>query len=257
MKNEKTHDFLSTNDIKWKFNMSRASWWGGQFERMVGLAKQSIYKVIGKSSLSWNELSEVILDTELTLNNRPLSYVEDDIDMPVLTPNTMMFGPNVVIPEEDPNDEESTDLRRRARYILQCKSRIWDRWRTEYLRGLRERHNLTHKSKDNTLNIGDVMLIKGDEKNRAKWKMGIVTELISGRDDVIRGAKLKTNNGILERAVQHLYPMELHCDLKTNDKAELNAKAPEFRPKRHAALVSNIRTNEQLEEEGNGPLVEY
>ena len=175
-----------------------------------------------------------------------------------------MFGPNV-IPENDPNDEETTDLRRRARYVLQCKSRIWDRWRKEYLRGLRERHNLTHKGKVNDIKIGDVMMIKGDNKNRANWKLGVVIELISGRDDVIRGAKLKTNNGYLERAVQHLYPMELHCDVNkpnvmvpnAKSNTELNVEAPEFRPKRNPAVVSNIKTNEQLEEEGSEPLVEY
>ena len=32
------------------------------------------------------ELEEVILDVETTPNNRPLGYVEDDIYMPVLTP---------------------------------------------------------------------------------------------------------------------------------------------------------------------------
>ena len=255
LKNEKTHDFLATNDIQWKFNMSRAPWWGGQFERMVGLVKQSIFKVIGKSSLSWNELSEVIIDAEVTLNNRPLSYVEDDIDLPVLTPNMMMFGPHVMVPESDPNDEETTDLRRRARYVLKCKARIWDRWRNEYLRGLRERHNMSRHNKSNTVNVGDVMLIKGDDKNRSKWKMGIIIELISGKDNVNRGAILKTFNGYLERAVQHLYPMELHCDIESRRK-NLNADAPEFRPKRTAAKVSELLTGDQLLHGEEEPAVE-
>ena len=47
--NESIHDYLASNEIKWQFNLSRAPWWGGQFERMVGLVKQFLYKVIGKS----------------------------------------------------------------------------------------------------------------------------------------------------------------------------------------------------------------
>ena len=86
--------------------------------------------------------------------------------------------------------------------------------------------------------------------------MGIVTELISGHDKVICGTKSKTNNGYLERAVQHLYPMELHCSAVMNKRTELNAKAREFRPSRNAAVISTIKTNEQLQEEDNESLIE-
>ena len=55
---------------------------------------------------------------------------------------------------------------------------------------MRERHNLAHPDKKNTLSVGDVLLIKGEEKNRGKWKIGIVDGLITGRDGEIRGVKL-------------------------------------------------------------------
>ena len=99
IRNESVHDYLATNEIKWQFNLSRAPWWGGQFERMVALVKQSMYKVIGKALLSREELEDVLLDVELCVNNRPLSYVEDDVEMPILTPNVMMFGQRFGVPE--------------------------------------------------------------------------------------------------------------------------------------------------------------
>jgi hypothetical protein len=54
------------------------------------------------------------------------------------------------------------------------------------MRALRERHTLTHDGKERELRKGDVMLIKGDEKNRRLWKIGIVEQLIPGRDGVVR-----------------------------------------------------------------------
>ena len=36
------------------------------------------------------ELEDVVLDVEVALNDRPLSYLEDDIELPVLTPATML-----------------------------------------------------------------------------------------------------------------------------------------------------------------------
>ena len=64
--------------------------WGGQFERLIGLFKRAFYKCIGKSVLTFEELEDVVLDVEVTLNNRPLSYLEDDVEQPVLTPNAML-----------------------------------------------------------------------------------------------------------------------------------------------------------------------
>jgi hypothetical protein len=84
MKDEKFNDFLAKMSIKWQFNMSRAPWWGGQYERLIGLVKQAMYKSIGNGFLSWTELEDVILDMEVTLNNRPLSYVEEDANCPYL-----------------------------------------------------------------------------------------------------------------------------------------------------------------------------
>ena len=44
IQNEAVHNLLANNHINWKFNLSRAPWWGGQFEGMSGLVKQKLYK---------------------------------------------------------------------------------------------------------------------------------------------------------------------------------------------------------------------
>ena len=62
-----------------RFNLSRAPLWGGQFERMVGIVKGSLYKTIGNGFLTWTELEEVVLDVEVAVNNRPLGYIQDDV----------------------------------------------------------------------------------------------------------------------------------------------------------------------------------
>ena len=68
-RDENIRDFLSKEKIIWKFNLSREPWWGGQYESLVGLAKQSLYKPNGKSLLTWSKLEEVLLDVEVNLNN--------------------------------------------------------------------------------------------------------------------------------------------------------------------------------------------
>ena len=51
VKEEKVHDFLAKQRIRWQFNLRRAPWWGGHFERIVDLVKQTLFKVMGKSTL--------------------------------------------------------------------------------------------------------------------------------------------------------------------------------------------------------------
>eukprot|EP00795_Rhopilema_esculentum_P011259 gene11259-21450_t len=82
----------------------------GQFERMVGLVKQVLYKVVGKLTLTWEELADVLQDVELTITNRPLGYVEDDIQLPILTPNTMLFGQPNSVPDENVDEINDRDL---------------------------------------------------------------------------------------------------------------------------------------------------
>lgn len=52
---------------------------------MVALVKKSLQKTIGNGFLIWKELEEVLIDVGVTLNDRPLSYIEEDIQF-ILTP---------------------------------------------------------------------------------------------------------------------------------------------------------------------------
>ena len=212
MRDEQLQGYLAKNRIRWQFNLSRAPWWGGQFERMVGLMKAAFYKVIGNGFLSCKELEKVLLSVEITLNDRPLGYVEDDVQYPVMTPNSLLFVRPSHLLQPQPHLVENTDLRKRYKYLLRCKEAMWTRWTREYLRSLRERH--ASKRKDGCIapHVGDVVIIKSEERNRGKWRLGIVTELIAGTDGVVRAARLRAGKSFIERAVQHLYPLELTCD---------------------------------------------
>ena len=44
------HHLPSTRCIKWNINLNRAPWWGRQFEKVVGLVKNSCMKQLGSQS---------------------------------------------------------------------------------------------------------------------------------------------------------------------------------------------------------------
>lgn len=209
---------------------------GGQFERLIGVVKRAFHKTIGATTLTWDELSDVILDVEVQINRRPLSYVDDDVQLPILTPSAFLFQRSNLLPEQEPWREENVDLRRREKYLRSCKDQLWRRWTREYLTALRERHNLNHNSKNFKVAVGDVVLIKAEEKNRNKWPMGVVQQIYPGRDGVVRAVEVGTVTGTLERPIQYLYPLELSCD--RSKPPELNPLAEAFRPRRQAAAVA-------------------
>ena len=53
--------------------------------------KADFHKTVGQGLLTWEDLTEVRLDIEVTINNRPLSYLEEDVQLPTLTPNSFLF----------------------------------------------------------------------------------------------------------------------------------------------------------------------
>ena len=78
--------------------------------------------------------------------------------------------------------------------------------------------------------------------------LSIIEELIIGRDQVVRGAKLRVGKSVLERPVQHLYPLELVCDrTPPPDKPTLlNPGVPTFLPRRDAAAAAYLRIQDTI-----------
>ena len=162
-RDQKLHNFLSSETISWKFNVPKESRWGGQFERLIGLIKASLYMTIGKAQLTWAELEEVLLDIEIILNNRSLAYIDEEIDYPIFTLNSLILGRDVNFPDAAPHESESETIKKQHKYIKRCKEALWKRWKHEYLVALREKHNLKNKDKTFKINVGDAVLIKGEE----------------------------------------------------------------------------------------------
>ena len=40
--NERVYEYRAEQEMRWQFNLSRASWWGGMFKGIVRIAKSSL-----------------------------------------------------------------------------------------------------------------------------------------------------------------------------------------------------------------------
>ena len=99
-------------------------------------------------------------------------------DEQVLTPNVLKGGQNAHPIEGEEDEEETSALNKRLR---EAKNHAWKRWRHEYVHSLMETHRITCKVA-NVPDIGDIVLIVADEKNRGEWKKGKVVRHIQGKD---------------------------------------------------------------------------
>ncbi len=206
--------------------------------------------------LAFEELEEVVLDVERALNDRPLSYEENDVELPVLTPYSLLHVNPSYLPELESHNIDDRELRKREKFLKRCKESMWKRWSKEYIRGLREQHRRKVNKNGQYPDIGDAVIVHdGDEKNRNKWKLAIVSRLIEGRDGTVRAVKLRTAKGQLERSIQHLYPLELSCD-NVQQNSSLNPTVAEFQPrsKRNAAKIAEIRILDLAAEDGDEEL---
>ena len=79
-------EFNNLERIEWKFN-SPTGWW----ETLIRIVKRTLFKVLGRACLSFQELEILLCDCEALLNSRPLTYVSQDIlDLVPLTPKMFL-----------------------------------------------------------------------------------------------------------------------------------------------------------------------
>ena len=74
--------------MKWCFNLEKAPWWGGIFERLVRAVKRCLKKTIDGAILTYEELLTVVVEVESILTCRPLSYVSSEDPQEPLTRHT-------------------------------------------------------------------------------------------------------------------------------------------------------------------------
>ena len=213
-----------------------------------------MYKFIGGGILTWTELSKVLFKVETQINRRPLSYLIDDVELPTLTPSTFLFQRTSQLPEEKTWRIEKLDQHKRTKYLMNCENSLWRRWQREHLTALKEWHNLTHKAAKRQPNVAYVVIIKTKSKNCRSWPPAIVNKTYLAKDGIIHAVQLKTANGMLERPVQHLYPLELNSNQAWETQAgtptaDLNSNALVFRLRRDAAVAARAQIQHLAEDE--------
>ena len=168
--------------------------------------------------LSWRELQEVLLDVENTLNNRSLTYVEDHVEYPILTPNALVIGQNLMLPDEILETKDK-DLCKRFQNAKKQGGSYGEKNISSFWKYENQRPNV---------NSGEVVVIQSDDQNKGNCTCSIITDVFPEPDNTVWAVQNETSKAYLQCTVQHLYPIELSChvdrdgDCRTNRNLHLD-----------------------------------
>ncbi|XP_055906234.1 uncharacterized protein LOC129941590 isoform X1 [Eupeodes corollae] len=205
--------FLSDAQIRWKFIVERAPWWGGFWERLVGVVKTALRGAVRRSTLNNDQLHTLLTEVECVVNSRPLTYMGDDpLDLAPLTPaNFLNGGDSGCRPSEEITCKNRTGdgLRKQWKERLLFLAAFKRRWFKEYLLQLRTLHHAKNCA-NSSLQVGDVVLVEDSSLPRPLWHLAVIQTVFPGRDGKIRACEIRLSSGsILRRPIQLLYPLEI------------------------------------------------
>ena len=136
------HEYLSRENIKWQYNLSGISLRGDQYERIIGIPKQSIWKSVRKSLLSFNETKKIMI---------PGFYAK----------GTRIWAENAILTEDDLVNIDGKVIKKKQIFIISYKKAVWKGDPKNTLQALRETHDMRRKSTlYRNIKLGDAVLIK-------------------------------------------------------------------------------------------------
>ncbi|XP_045457503.1 uncharacterized protein LOC123667706 [Melitaea cinxia] len=132
-------ELLSLERTNWHYIPPHSPNFGGLWESSVRGTKTHLKKVVGNSTLTYEEMSTVLAQVEACLNSRPISLLSDDPNDPLpLTPGHFLVGePLLNIADEDYTNSNVVGLDR-WRLTQKIVTDFWNRWYKEYLVNLNQ-----------------------------------------------------------------------------------------------------------------------
>jgi len=210
-------DYAVINKIEWIFITPFAPWRGGQYERLIGVVKHHLKRVIRKKTLTIEEMWTLLIEVEKIVNERPITFMSEsevikplrpiDLAFPMLKDNEVDIA-DTNYERNDPSyfDRYSSrdSLISKYKQATNAVEHFWKEWRTSYLMSLREKH-LNCASKPRLIpEEGDIVIVLDKNIPRNRWNLAKITKIVSERT-----AKIKIGEKEFERAIKSLFPLEL------------------------------------------------
>lgn len=216
-KNElcKLYEFLETNSpyisenlandrIVWHLIPARSPSFGGIWEAGIKSVKYHLKRVLSDTPYTFEDLSTILCQIEAILNSRPLSPLSTDPeDLTALTTAHFLLSRSLTaLPDYYLMDvpQNRLDVYQKLQCVIQ---HFWKRWQKDYVSELQIRTKWKTANKDQ-VKIGSLVLVKTDNFTNLSWKLGRITSVYPGKDNIVRVVDIKTSSGTIRRSIKNI-----------------------------------------------------
>jgi len=85
--------YLTKKGVQSTFIPKRAPWFGGFYEQLIGITKNTLKKTLGRSLVNLDELNTIVIEIESVINDRPITYISTYIgEFDPLSHPMLMYG---------------------------------------------------------------------------------------------------------------------------------------------------------------------
>ncbi|XP_055615114.1 uncharacterized protein LOC129761420 [Toxorhynchites rutilus septentrionalis] len=170
--------------IQWHLTPPKAPHFGGLWEAAVKIAKRHLFRQLGSTRLSFEDMATGLTQIESIMNSRPLLSISDDpCDLSVLTPAHFLIGTSATAL---PDPDISTVPTNRLTHYQQLQMHVqqfWIRWRDEYLHELQR--DSKHRSRNNEIIPGRMVVVVDEMQAPLRWPLARITGVHPGKDKII------------------------------------------------------------------------
>lgn len=208
-RDESVMKFLRMKEIEWHYNPPYAPHHGGLWEAAVKSTKYHLKRICQKQLYTFEDMATLLTKISACLNSRPLTPISNDPeDLSVLTPGHFLTGQPILAPYEPLLADVPLGRLSSWQKLQKIQQEFWARWSNEYI-GEQQCRN---KWADPTaiIKVGDMVLVKEEVTPACNWLLGRVVEVYPSQvDELVRTCKIRTQRGMMTRAITQLCVLPL------------------------------------------------
>ena len=172
----------------------------GLSENRVKILKQTLALTLDKNTLNYAELQTLLASCANTMNDRPVGvrFLSEEDYVPV-TVNQLLLGRtsttagsfDLATAVDGEMVENRATLSRRMKYLSELETAWWRQFHCQAFSSLLPFHGYKESKRHNNLRVGDVCLLKYENKIKADYRYCRVESVFPDDQGVVRTVNVK------------------------------------------------------------------
>ena len=188
-------DSTARQNTSWEFVPAACQWRNGLSKNHVKILKQTLALTLDKNTLNYAELQTLLVSISNTMNDRPVGirFLSEEDYMPV-TVNQLLIGRTSTVGGSIDAAEvldDAVSLSRRMKYIAELETVWWRQFHCQVFASLLPFHSFKVSKRHINLRVGDVCLIKYENKIKADYRYCRIAEIFPDEEGVVRTVNVK------------------------------------------------------------------